>query len=153
MLIQYNAPTRLWYDCCSLVYNKICCRDPPLLPHTSIALLNGSTQWRARAIYSCLPGYNPTKGRSENISHTCCRCAVVVRLGMRKKNICLFQKIGRGWWEQEAKALSEARNGVIVGAASSRNSHFPPRSTVNINFKRLQSLMDAIAYLGFNVMS
>ena len=54
-----------------------CCRDPPLPPHTSIALLNGSTQWRARAIYSCLPGYNPTKGRSRNlpnISYTCCQC-------------------------------------------------------------------------------
>ena len=37
-------------------------RDPPLLPHTSIALLNGSTQWRARATYSCLPGYQPSKG-------------------------------------------------------------------------------------------
>ena len=36
----------------------ISCGDPPMLPHSAVALLNGSTQWRAQALYSCLPGYN-----------------------------------------------------------------------------------------------
>lgn len=51
----------------------ISCGDPPLPPHTSIALLNGSTQWRARAIYSCLPGYSPTKGKGgkEEVESEC----------------------------------------------------------------------------------
>ena len=42
--------------------------------------------------------------------------------------------------EEEAEALSEARNGVIVGAAFLR-FRFSPPSSANINFqKRLQSL-------------
>ena len=35
----------------------ISCGDPPMLPHSAVTLLNGSTVWRAQATYSCLPGH------------------------------------------------------------------------------------------------
>jgi len=44
----------------------ISCGDPPMLPHSAVALLNGSTQWRAQAVYSCLPGYNNVHGGPGN---------------------------------------------------------------------------------------
>ena len=63
-------------------------RDPPLLPHTSIALLNGSTQWRARATYSCLPGYQPSKGEIyEQPSFV--KLFAVEKEQLRKENIIL----------------------------------------------------------------
>ena len=42
----------------------ISCGDPPMLPHSAVALLNGSTQWRSQAVYSCLPGFQ-TNNRGE----------------------------------------------------------------------------------------
>ena len=36
---------------------QISCGDPPMIPHSAVALLNGSTQWKSQAVYSCLPGY------------------------------------------------------------------------------------------------
>ena len=42
----------------------ISCGDPPMLPHSAVALLNGSTQWRAQAVYSCLPGYSNVRGEA-----------------------------------------------------------------------------------------
>ena len=39
--------------------SPISCGDPPMLPHSAVALLNGSTQWKSLAVYSCLPGYIP----------------------------------------------------------------------------------------------
>jgi len=48
----------------------ISCGDPPMLPHSAVALLNGSTQWKSLAVYSCLPGYttlSSTDPRSESI--------------------------------------------------------------------------------------
>ena len=41
----------------------ISCGDPPMLPHTAVALLNGSTQWKSIAVYSCLPGYTTFESR------------------------------------------------------------------------------------------
>ena len=40
----------------------ISCGDPPMLPHSAVALLNGSTQWKSLAVYSCLPGYTTSNG-------------------------------------------------------------------------------------------
>jgi len=48
----------------------ISCGDPPMLPHSAVALLNGSTMWKSLAVYSCLPGYKTlksTKTQSESI--------------------------------------------------------------------------------------
>ena len=42
----------------------ISCGDPPMLPHSAVALLNGTTQWRALALYSCLPGHDPAPGKT-----------------------------------------------------------------------------------------
>ena len=37
----------------------IACGDPVTFPHTTVALINGSTSWKARAQYSCIFGYQP----------------------------------------------------------------------------------------------
>ena len=46
----------------------IACGDPVTFPHTTVALINGSTSWKARAQYSCIFGYQPlnTKGNLTN---------------------------------------------------------------------------------------
>ena len=36
----------------------IACGDPVTLPHTTVALINGSTSWKAVAQYSCIFGYH-----------------------------------------------------------------------------------------------
>ena len=40
----------------------IACGDPVTFPHTTVALINGSTSWKARAQYSCIFGYQPLNG-------------------------------------------------------------------------------------------
>ena len=35
----------------------ISCGEPPMLPSSAVALINGSSQWKSVAVYSCLPGY------------------------------------------------------------------------------------------------
>ena len=40
----------------------IACGDPVTFPHASVALLNGSTVWRAVAHYACIHGYMEAKG-------------------------------------------------------------------------------------------
>ena len=36
----------------------IACGDPVTLPHTTVALINGSTSWKAVAQYSCIFGFH-----------------------------------------------------------------------------------------------
>ena len=47
----------------------IACGDPVTFPHTTVALINGSTSWKARAQYSCIFGYQPlnTNGNLTNL--------------------------------------------------------------------------------------
>ena len=48
----------------------ISCGDPPMLPHSAVALLNGSTMWKSLAVYSCLPGYTTLKSEcSTNLNY------------------------------------------------------------------------------------
>ena len=35
----------------------ISCGEPPMLPKSAVALINGSSQWKSVAQYSCLPGF------------------------------------------------------------------------------------------------
>lgn len=41
----------------------IACGDPVTFPHASVALLNGSTVWKAIAQYACIHGYKEAKGK------------------------------------------------------------------------------------------
>ena len=38
----------------------IACGDPVTFPHTTVALINGSTSWKAVAQFSCIFGYQPS---------------------------------------------------------------------------------------------
>ena len=49
----------------------ISCGDPPMLPHSAVALLNGTTQWRALALYSCLPGHDAAPGEMRTLQRVC----------------------------------------------------------------------------------
>ena len=85
-LLMYSSwPRKCWHEpekCWPLLWFRLCdssgqwtgtapqcrlisCGDPPMLPHSAVALLNGSTQWRAQAVYSCLPGYNNINGKCQ----------------------------------------------------------------------------------------
>ena len=44
----------------------IACGDPVTFPHASVALLNGSTVWKAIAQYACIHGYKEAKGKLLN---------------------------------------------------------------------------------------
>ena len=41
----------------------IACGDPVTFPHTTVALINGSTSWKAVAQFSCIFGYQPFNGK------------------------------------------------------------------------------------------
>ncbi|XP_071743546.1 uncharacterized protein [Lepeophtheirus salmonis] len=44
----------------------IACGDPITFPHASVAMLNGSTVWKAVAQYTCIHGYNRIAGNSSS---------------------------------------------------------------------------------------
>ncbi|XP_023349201.1 uncharacterized protein LOC111717966 isoform X3 [Eurytemora carolleeae] len=50
----------------------ISCGEPPMLPKSAVALLNGSAQWRSIAQYSCLPGYQFMDGIT-NVRESACQ--------------------------------------------------------------------------------
>ena len=41
----------------------IACGDPVTFPHTTVALINGSTSWKAVAQFSCIFRYQPFNGK------------------------------------------------------------------------------------------
>ena len=47
----------------------IACGDPVTFPHTTVALINGSTSWKARAQYSCIFGYQPLNTNGNLTKH------------------------------------------------------------------------------------
>ena len=47
----------------------IACGDPVTFPHTTVALINGSTSWKARAQYSCIFGYQPLNTNGNLTNH------------------------------------------------------------------------------------
>ena len=49
----------------------IACGDPVTFPHTTVALINGSTSWKAVAQFSCIFGYQPFNGKLNFVKKWC----------------------------------------------------------------------------------
>ena len=79
----------------------IACGDPVTFPHTTVALINGSTSWKARAQYSCIFGYQPLNGNLKTYQRT----KLFFPFVKPNKNIFILSECITQWVKSHQKSL------------------------------------------------
>ena len=120
----------------------IACGDPVTFPHTTVALINGSTSWKARAQYSCIFGYQPLNaGKLKRIlmlSH-CLEftreniqtpCFWILHAGMHWLFICILNTCVKRNRVKNSRSAEQKCNAISVTVnVNSVTNHTPTKKS------------------------